>query len=155
MQISMEEITWRVSAMKAITEAHLASPSHTKNRRVRTCEATPDIQTDTALRAGFVPEETQMSLPPAGRGIIPALPPNRGQDRAVSFQDTLADHTESDIIDSPLNPPTSRYERQQSAHTRAFQSPFKVSASRMSAREAIGKKDGSNEKRRKRGKTSS
>jgi hypothetical protein len=58
----------------------------------------------------------------------------------MSFHDKLAGHTDSDGINSPLNPPASCYDEQQPARARAFQSPFKLLASRMSTREAIEKK---------------
>jgi hypothetical protein len=136
-------------ARKAITEAQQAPPSQARNRRDITCEATPDSQAVASLQDGVVPEETQTSLPTTCHVIIPTLSPNRGQVRAVSFQDTLVDHTDSGSIDSPLKPPASCYDKQPSSLNMAFQSPFKLSASRMSAREASEKRDGSDGNKKK------
>jgi hypothetical protein len=89
-------------------------------------------------------------LPLPFNTIIPAISPKRDQDRKVSFHDTLADHMDSDSIDSPLTPlPVSHYDGQQPARARAFQSPFKLSASCTSTREASDKKVGSDGNKKK------
>jgi hypothetical protein len=74
-------------------------------------EASPNTHADMYPPAGFVLEDTQPPPPPSGQGIVPALPQNQGPERSVH------------------------------KHTRAFQSPFKLCASRISAWEAHKKKD--------------
>jgi hypothetical protein len=146
--ISTKERTRWATTMKAIAEAQQVPSSQSITKHDITCDATPDSQTTQYLREGFVPEETQTTLPAAGHGIIPTLPPPRGQDRAVSFQDTLADHVDSDI-NSPIESPASRYDEQPPSRAMAFHSPFKLSASRMNMKEANDKKDGSNGNKKK------
>jgi hypothetical protein len=82
--------------------------------------------------AGFVLEETLAPLPSAGEGIIPSRPNNQGQERSVSFRQSLADLLDGDNIGGPPK------------RDRDFQSTFKLFASRTSAWEAYDKKDNSN-----------
>jgi hypothetical protein len=91
--------------------------------------------------AGFVPETTLASLPPVGKGIIPSLSNNKGPERSISFKDSLADLSDGNSIDSPNIPPESHYKTQPPKRALAFQLPFKLCASRTSAREAHDKKD--------------
>jgi hypothetical protein len=82
--------------------------------------------------------------PPADQGIIPALPQTQGPERSVSFQQTLADLSDGDDIDSLTPPPpASHYDTHPPKFAMAFHSPFKLGASCISARETHKKKDSS------------
>jgi hypothetical protein len=87
---------------------------------------------------GFTPDATLGSLPATGKGIIPHLPGYEERDQTASFKDSLADHSDSEIINSPNTPPKVM---EQPTRARAFQSPFKLSALPTSAREEIYKKN--------------
>jgi hypothetical protein len=79
----------------------------------------------------------------ADEEIIPSLPSYEEWYQTVAFKDSLADHLDSDSINSSDSPNAPPYEMDHPTRAQAFQSPFKLSASRTSAREANDKK-GSN-----------
>jgi hypothetical protein len=86
----------------------------------------------------FTPDTTLGSLPAVGELIIPHLPGYEERDRTVSLKDSLAEHSDSDSIDSPNTTPKVM---EQPTRARDFQPPFKLSTSHTSAREAVDKKD--------------
>jgi hypothetical protein len=138
---SMEERSRRETTLMAIAAAHRAPLSRSREGHEAQHEATPSALSDMYPPAGFVLETMLVPLPPSNEGIIPSLPNNKGPERSVSFKGSLSDLSDSDIVDSPKIPPESHYEIHPPKCARAFQSPFKLCASRTSAREAHDKKD--------------
>jgi hypothetical protein len=52
-----------------------------------------------------------------------------------------ANNSDCDSVDSPVSPPVSRYDAKTPARALAFQSPFKLSVSRLNTKEANDKKE--------------
>jgi hypothetical protein len=123
-----------------IAAAQQTPPSQSREGHEAQHEATPSTLADMHPSAAFIPEITLAPLPPAGECIIPSLTNNKGPERSVSFKDSLTDLSGGDSIDLPNIPAESHYETQPPKRAWAFQSPFKLCASRTSAQEAHEKK---------------
>jgi hypothetical protein len=137
----MEERSRRATTLLAIADAKRAPPSRSRVTHNVQHDAAHDTPEALYPPAGFIPDTMLATLPPVGEGIIPPLSGNKEQERSVSFKNSLADLSDSDSIESHKIPAAPHYETEPPKCTRAFQSPFKLSASCTSARGARYKKD--------------
>jgi hypothetical protein len=136
-KISMEEIARTATTLLAVAASKRAFPTRSRGLPSAPCDASHGPPSEVYPHGGFTPDVTLRSLQAAGEGMIPHLPGYEERDRTVSFKDSLAEHTDSDSIVYPNTPPKVI---EQPTRARAFQLPFKLSASCMSAREAVEKK---------------
>jgi hypothetical protein len=134
----MEERARRATPLLVTTVAKRAPLIHSRGRISAPHKVTHGSPLAVYTHRVFTPDATLGYPPSAGEGIIPHLPGYEERYRTFSFKDNLADHWDSDIIDSPNIPPKVM---EQPIRARAFQPPFKLSASCTSAREAVDKKD--------------
>jgi hypothetical protein len=133
----MEDRAQRATTLSAIAAAKRSSPTRSRCRPSAPHEATRGSHSAVYPHGGFNTDATIGSLPAAGECIITQLPGYDERDRTVPFKDSLVEHS-SDSIDSPNTPPKVM---KQPTRARDFQPPFKLSAERTSAREAVDKKD--------------
>jgi hypothetical protein len=122
--------------MMAIAAVQRATPSRSREGHDVQHDATSSTLADMYPPVGFIPDTTLTPLSPAGEGIIPSLPNNKGPEMSVSFKDSLADVSDGDIMDLPKIPAESHDETQPPKRARAFQFPYKPCASRTTIRTA-------------------
>jgi hypothetical protein len=102
---SIEERSRRATTLLAISTDKRASPTRSRGRLSAPHEATYDSHSAVYSHGGFTPDATLGSFPAAIEGMLPHFPGYEERDRAVSFKDSLAEHSDSNIIDSPNTPP--------------------------------------------------
>jgi hypothetical protein len=93
------------TTLLGISAAKRASPTRSRGRLSAPHEAAYDSHSAVYSHGGFTPDATLRSFPAAIEDILPHLPGYEERDRTVSFKDSLAEHSDSNSIDSPNTPP--------------------------------------------------